>query len=426
MKNIFLVFLFIIGIFSCTKIEKSSNSIGIYQTAISHQSTGITSVGFTISYDTLFKWIGAKKGKVLYQSQNDQNGLFPIKMIQDGLIEVVSTNGNLVQLNVPIAWEAEPRLSGISAGIVKGKILLQINSKLDLLDYQNIRVKETVLEYRWIEKPSVKVMGFGINVTGLIDQMIQSKKSMIVENINQYANQALKINQWEKSINNLLKPVVFQDFVFHNYNTSIDFVNLSINPKSLSGIIRIKSHVELLDNMNPLSYNLPVVARFEKLKMDTISNIDFNLNLSFNYLKKLFDESLKKDYPSTKVNFEYKSIDSTGIICNINGLKGKKSQLSLKLLPTVKSMNKLGIVAQDVRLSGLSFPSSLLNKYIKRRIQQQLNNYEFDLSNKVQDLLYSNNLVETKDYQLKLNALSFNKQSVNLSGKIFGQYSLKK
>jgi len=426
MKIIFWSLLFVLGIISCKRIEKPSNLVGTFQTNISHQSSGVTSLEFSISYDTLFKWIGAKKGKELYNSQNDINGLFPLKMIQDGQLEVVEASGTALQLSVPISWEAEPRLSGFSAGVVKGKILLLINSKLDLSDYQNIKVKQTDLEYRWIEKPSLKVLGFGVNVTGVIDQMIKSKKSIIIENINQYTNQALQFNQWEKTINDLLKPIVFQDFVFHNYNTSIDFANLSINKKGLNGLIRIKSHVELLDNRNVLAYRTPIAARFEKLKLDSVSKINFNLNLSFNYLKKIFLENIKKEVPSSDVNFEFRVADSTSILCDIVGLKGIKSHLKLRLVPTIKSFDKLGILTQEVQFKHLSFPSSLFKKQIEKRIFSQLNNYQFDLNSKIQELISSNNLVENKDYQLKLKGISWNYQSINLSGNILGQYSIKK
>lgn len=426
MKYIYWICFIILGLSSCKKLETTSAIVGSFRQSVSHQSTGVTAIQFSISYDTLFKWIGAKKGKELYHSKNDKNAPFPLKMIQDGPFEIFVSSGNSIQLKVPIAWEAEPSLSGFSAGIVRGKMQIEINSKIDLSDYQNIKVSQSELNYHWIEKPSIKVLGFGVNVTGVIDQMIQSKKASILENLNHYTTKSLQFNHWEKSINDLLKPMVFQDFIFHNYHTSIDFANLSLNKNGLNGIIRIKSHIELADKLNVLAYNLPLLVRFEKIKQDSLSSIDFNLNVSYSYLKKLVIENLKNSYPNSEVNFEVNQIDSSGILCKMKGLKGKNSMLSFQLIPVIKSMNKLGVSTREIQLSQLSFPSSLLKKYIKRRINQQLNVYELDIDHKIQELLSNNNLIEPQGYQLKLNEISFNNQSVNLTGKVFGQYTLKK
>ena len=416
----------VFGIFSCKKLENTTISEGTFQTNIPHHSLGTSIVDFSISYDTLFKWIGLGKGKELYNSKLDKNAAFPLKLIQEGPFRVVSVVGNKIQLSVPISWEAEPSLSGFSAGIVRGKMQLQIKSQIDLSDFQQMNVKETELEYQWLEKPNIKVMGFGVNVTGLIDQLIKSKKSMIIDNINNYSNGVLQFNQWEKSITELLKPILFQDIVFHNYNTSVDLSHLSLNNSGLNGTIRIKSHIELTDKWNVLAYNLPQNVRLEKLNEDTISKIDFNLNVSFEYIKKIIAENLKAEYKSSKINFDFSTIDSSGVMCEVAGIKGEKSLLQVKWVPTIKSVGKLGVQPQVIQLKDFSFPTSLLKKSAERRIFKQLNLFEYDINSKIEALLASNQLVENQGYQLKLNTISWNKQSINLAGVVEGRYSLKK
>ncbi len=425
MKLIVLIFIISLSIFSCRNSEWKYQSVGKFQNQMDWKAPGLTKVDFLISYDTLFKWLNVVPGQILYDS-NKENSNFPLQITLAGKSKIKALSKNELELQVPIHWVAEPNLSGFSAGKVYGKMQLTIHSKLDISNYRNIKLIQSDFEYEWIEKPSIKVVGFGVNVSGLIDQLIKTKKQGLIESISNYANSALNFSYLEKYLNRELKPFVFQDFLFYNYHTQVGLDQMQFGEQGLSGLLKIKSQVELADKWNFVAHKESSKIEFTDILENSESSLAFNVNLSFKYLEKMFSDNLATELKNAGSTLKFIQADSSNIIFELQKFKGKNSQMKLAVRPVIFNNEQIGIKVDQLKISHLSFPISIFNKAVAKQVFRKLNEYSFNMNSSIQALLENNHLVETKGYKLILDNIQWNNQSLTIQGSILGQHSLKK
>jgi hypothetical protein len=366
-----------------------------------------------------------KPGRILFDSRQENSDL-PIQIIQEGEIRARILSTNELELMLPISWEAEPKLSGFSAGKVKAKMWLTVKSKVDFSNIKTLKFLENDFTYEWIDKPSLKVMGFGINVTGVIDQLIKSQKNNILTTLTTYGNDKMKFEFLENRLNKELKPMIFEDLVFHNYQTLIDLDQLKFSPNGVVFLLKIKSHVELLDRFNLMADQGLSPIKFGTVTSDSLSKLSFNLNLSYTYLERIFSQSLAYELKNPDSKLLFVQADSGQIRVQLKAFKGLDSKMNLAIVPVVFANNKLGMQVIGLEISNLNFPSSLFKGIISRRITKQINGFGFELNDRIQTILMRNELMQTKGYKLNLGDLSWNSQSINLNGYILGEYILKK
>jgi hypothetical protein len=425
MRNFAFLILSILLFFSCNRATVQYQSTAQFQKMIVRKKLAITKIDLQISYDTLFNWLGMKPGRILFNSSQEKSDL-PIQIIQEGEIKVRIISANELELKLPISWEAEPKLSGFSAGKVKAKMLLTVKSKIDLSNFKTLKFLDTDFTYQWLEKPSLKVMGFGINVTGVMDQLIQSQKNKILATLTSYGNEKMKFDFWENRLNKELKPLIFEDFIFHNYQTTIDLDQLKFSPNGIMGLLKIKSHIEITDKFNGKVDRGLSPIKFGKVTSDSLSKLAFHLNLSYSYLEKIFSQSLAYELKNPKVNLIFVQADSGHIGVQLRAFKGLDSKMDIAIVPVVFTNNKLGMKVVNLEISNLNFPSILFKNLISRRITKQINAYSYDLNDRIQSIIKRNELIQYKGYNLNLGDLNWNSHSINLNGYVLGEYILKK
>lgn len=425
MKIYLFIFLSFFLFFSCKQAPVKYQTLGQYKKNIDRSNIAVTKIDLEISYDTLFAWLGMKPGRILFDSKEEKSN-FPIQITQEGEIRVRNFSANELELKFPISWEAEPQLSGFSAGKVKGKMWLTIRSKVDFSNIKSLKFLENDFTYQWIDKPAMKVMGFGINVTGVVDQLIQSQKNQILTTLTTYGNDKMKFDFWENRLNKELKPLIFEDFIFHNYQTLVDLDQLRFSPNGIMGLLKIKSHIELTDKFNGKVDRGLSPIKFCKVSSDSISKLAFHLNLSYSYLEKIFSQSLAYELKNPKANLIFVQADSGHIRVQLRAFKGLDSKMDIAIVPVVFTDNKLGMKVVSLEISNLNFPSSIFRKAISRKISHQIDSYTFDLNEKVQAMINRNELIRNRGYKLDLGDLNWNSQSITLHGNVLGEYILKK
>lgn len=425
MKYLIGFIVVLIMIVSCRKPEVSYKSMAQYQARLDKNKSSVAKVNVLISYDTLFKWLKTGEGQVLFDSKNENSNL-PLQITQAGKITIHPISKDQIEITLPVSWIAEPNLSGFSAGKVTGKMHLKIKTKLDISDFKKLKCNQLDFEYDWMERPSVKVMGFGVNVTGLIDQLIKNQKSSILTSLSNYTNRILQFNYWEYRLKKELKPIVFQDFVFHHYQTKIDLDRIAFQSEGISGLLKIQSIVELSDKYNVRAYDENANFEFGRISNDSTSKLSFNVNLSYTYLENIFTESLRSELKQNDVKLTFLKADSSHISFELKSFKGVQSRLTLDLIPVIYSDEQLGIKVNDLSFKQLPFSSSLFKRTAQKRITYQLNAYRFNLNERIKELFANNELIQSKNDQLILEDIQWNGQAVNLRGFIQGEHSLKK
>lgn len=250
-------YLFFLGFFllSCAKSVVSSKVIdkSTYVDKFPAIKPSLTTVDFALSYDSLFALSQLKTGSVLFQNSEASSVLdFPLDIRLLGPIKAQSVARDNIIISLPVRMQAKPALAGISAGTVTGDLALQIRLKWDLVGLQTMQIREADYDYSWLQKPSVKVLGFPVNVSGVVDQLFNQKKPLILSQMQQSLNASIK--------NTVSKPLLFQRFfsdVPAGYqiepvpSSAIDVRNLEFTSVGVKGQVRyfgglrIKSGVQV-------------------------------------------------------------------------------------------------------------------------------------------------------------------------------------
>ena len=176
------LFLLLVFISSCAKtlVPAPIAEKSVYVDRFPAIKSGLTTIDFSLSYDSLFALSQLKPGSVLYQNSIGSSAIdFPLDVRLLAPIQLQAIQNDHISLSLPVRMVAKPELAGISAGTVSGDLAMKVQLKWNLASINALQVKEVAYDYQWIQKPSVKVMGFPVNVSGVVDQLLNQKKALI-------------------------------------------------------------------------------------------------------------------------------------------------------------------------------------------------------------------------------------------------------
>ena len=109
-----------------------------------------------------------------------------------------------INLSLPIRLQAKPAIAGISAGTITGDLAMKVQLKWNLSSLSSLQIKDVAYDYHWIQRPSVKVLGFPVNVTTVVDQLLSQKKMDILSQLQNQLNAKITAT--------VTKPFLFQSF----------------------------------------------------------------------------------------------------------------------------------------------------------------------------------------------------------------------
>jgi hypothetical protein len=414
---------FFLGFFllSCAKSVVPSKVIdkSTYVDKFPAIKPSLTTVDFALSYDSLFALSQLKTGSVLFQNTEASTVLdFPLDIRLLGPIKAQSVARDNIIISLPVRMQAKPALAGISAGTVTGDLALQIRLKWDLVGLQTMQIREADYDYSWLQKPSVKVLGFPVNVSGVVDQLFNQKKPLILSQMQQSLNASIK--------NTVSKPLLFQRFfsdVPAGYqiepvpSSAIDVRNLEFTSVGVKGQVRyfgglrIKSGVQVQSPLLIPMKNLPSAV--------ATSVLPFQYQLTGPEIVAF----LKQSNPMLKGEANL-VLGSSGMIFKLVKFKGKSSQIEANFDFVLYPDHSLGIQINDSRLSGLGFPASLFTRKIQRKLQVQAVNFRFQPSQLLKRLPSSISL--QKGGTLRFHKVYYDSSSVLIEGALEGNWSLVK
>ena len=379
---------------------------------------GLTTIDFSLSYDSLLALSQLKAGSLLYQNSSASSAIdFPLDVRLLAPIQLKALQKDHISLSLSVRMSAKPELAGISAGLVTGDLAMQVQLKLNLANLSSLQVKEVAYGYEWIQKPSVKVMGFPVNVSGLVDQLLNQKKALILAQMQEQLNASIR--------NTVSKPFSLQSLISESpagyrfepaATSALDLRNLSFEQTGIKGQLRYFGGFKVVsgqDNVKPFFIpvkDLPGVAtptlpfQFQMTGPELIDQI------------KSFNTSLKG-----VGSFVFQK---EGLGFQLVQFKGKSSKLEVDFDFVIYPDNSVGIQLKETRLQGLSFPASLFKSNIQRKLQAQSSAFRFKPSLILSRLPSSITLA--KNGRVRFQKIYFDSSSVLIEGAFEGNWSLAK
>lgn len=413
--------------FSCRKEVVLPSKSAVYQENFTPLKPAFTQVDFEFSYDTLQKWMQWQPGKTLFKTVSDASIVgFPLQVNLLNLAKIQGNNDQSLSLKLPISFTAEPSLAGFSAGKVNGQMDLTVQADVLSKPINSLSVQKIQYSYQWKEKPSLRVAGFGVNVSSVIDRLLASKQEQLISQISSQINQSLQVANLEKMLNNAIHSMPVADFVLLPSVNQIALDKVVFGTNSVRGSVYVNSSLVftnvfdnrvLQKNAIKLISNVPSVAD---------SGAPFSVQISWEYLRALVETQMRKGAKQPNLILTLQTLDSRWIHCSILGYKGKSSSFSFDFIPVLLEDNKLSIRLVSKELSGLSFPSSLFKKQVVRRLEKNLNQFTIDPMLFIDRSKWMNSGMIDSEMHIRLDSLQWNKEVLNVQGKIQGKWLIRK
>ena len=414
-KNIVLWFGMIFIISSCQpKLTQTITHTAKYAKVFLGAKPKNFLVSVFVSYDSLSKWVGQRPDKTIFESKSDQSFIgFPIQSSLAGQVKFSSNNSNHLLIRAPAIFEAKPNVAGFNAGTVRGKLDLNVDLDVQLKSLNKFDVGNISYTYQWVEKPMVKVAGFGVNVGPIVDNLFKNKYNEVNATIKSSVEGLLQPASLEKMLVNNAQSIRWPEYTFPASHVGLGIRKLDFSTKGLN--------LELLLNAS---------LGFSTSQLDKIKSVRYYLNkdqkigreLSFSgqldwqminaYINKLTQEKLKN--PRVKIHINGKGKDY--MRAQINGFKGSKSELLIDFVPVIFEQKQIGFQIIHQELKGLSFPNSLFKNHAFKRINRLANDFKLDLM-KSKELLsnFSGPLV-LNNANLGIDVIQWNESGFYVSG----------
>jgi hypothetical protein len=314
----------------------------------------MTTIDFSLSFDSLLALSQLKVGSVLYQNSSASSAIdFPLDVRLLAPIQLQAIQKDHISLSLPVRMSAKPELAGISAGLVTGDLAMKVQLKWNLANLSSLQVKEVAYGYDWIQKPSVKVMGFPVNVSGLVDQLLNQKKELILAQMQEQLNASIR--------NTVSKPFSLQSFIPDSpagyrfepaVSSALDLRDLSFEQTGIKGQLRYFGGLKVVSGQKNLK---PIFIPVKDLPGMSKPTLPFQFQLSgpelINQIK-LTNSSLKG-----VVSFIF---HKEGLGFQLVQFKGKSSMLEVDFDFVIYPDNSVGIQ--------LNIPTS---SYVYNQQQQQ-------------------------------------------------------
>jgi hypothetical protein len=377
-KNIVLWLVMIFFIWGCQpKLTQTVIHSAKYAKVFSGAKPKNFLVSVFVSYDSLSKWVDQRPDKTIFESKSDQSFIgFPIQSSLAGQVKFSSNNSNHLLIRAPAIFEAKPNVAGFNAGTVRGKLDLNVDLDVKLKSLNKFDVGNISYTYQWVEKPMVKVAGFGVNVGPIVDNLFKNKYNEVNATIKSSLEGFLQPTSLEKMLINNAQSIPWPEYAFPTSPVGIgikklDFSSIGLNLELLLNA-SIGFSASQLDKKKLVRYYLNTDQKIGR-ELPFSGQLDWQMINA--YINKLTQEKLKNSRVKIHINGEGKDY----MRAQINGFKGSKSELLIDFVPVIFEQNQIGFQIIHQELKGLSFPNSLFKNHAFKRINRLANDFKFDL-----------------------------------------------
>jgi hypothetical protein len=414
-KNIVLWFGMIFIISSCQpKLTQTITHTAKYAKIFSVAKPKNFLVSVFVSYDSLSKWMDQKPDKTIFESKSDQSFIgFPIQSSLAGQVKFSTNNLNHLLIRAPAIFEAKPNVAGFNAGTVRGKLDLNVDLDVQLKSLNKFDVGIISYNYQWVEKPMVKVAGFGVNVGPIVDNLFKNKYNEVNATIKSSVEGLLQPASLEKMLVNNAQSIPWPEYVFPTSHVGLGIRKLDFSTKGLNLELLLNASIGLsttqLDKNKLVRYYLNTDQKIGR-ELPFSGQLDWQMINA--YITKLAQEKLKNPRVKIQINGEVRDY----MRAQINGFKGSKSELLIDFVPVIFEQNQIGFQIIHQELKGLSFPNSLFKNHAFKRINRLANDFKFDLMKSKELLSNFSGPLMPNNANLGIDVIQWNESGFYVSG----------
>ena len=424
-KNIVLWLVMFFFIWSCQpKLTQTITHTGKYAKVFLGAKPRNFLVSVFVSYDSLSKWVDQRPDKTIFESKSDQSFIgFPIMSSLSGQVKFSTNNSNHLLIRAPAIFEAKPNVAGFNAGTVRGKLDLNVDLDVQLKSLNKFDVGNISYTYQWVEKPMVKVAGFGVNVGPIVDNLFKNKYNEVNATIKSSVEGLLQPASLEKMLVNNAQSIPWPEYAFPTSHVGLGIRKLDFSTKGLNLELLLNASIGFsasqLDKKKLVRYylntdqkigrELPFSGQLEWLMINA-------------YITKLAQEKLKNPRVKIYINGEGKDY----MRAQINGFKGSKSELLIDFVPVIFEQNQIGFQIIHQELKGLSFPNSLFKNHAFKRINRLANDFKFDLMKSKELLSNFSGPLMPNNANLGIDVIQWNESGFYVSGLLSADLKISK
>jgi Domain of unknown function (DUF4403) len=407
----FISLLVFVIVTACSRDLPVQGTLGSYQAEIKPSKPQTLSIDFSMHYDSLFSYLQFRPGKVLFNSKNQSDVDFPLELmlLQKPRMQVFS--GGKVSLQFPLKIEARPNVAGINTGLIQAKSNLNVDFQWNWQDINHHQVDQLHVNYQWISKPEIRLLGFPVQVHGVVDPLLQRQLPNMQERVLTRLNQSLSPNSLANLLNRVRMNYASPLGSIALRAADVDLHALQFNAEGLTGKLLVRTALYVGDTLNVQT------NRWLEMKYQNQS-LPFQVLISYEKLKSILLQELhlKDDQLSIQG-------DSLGLHVTLQGYAKVQSAANFTILPVQMNSNTIGVHVKDLSFSGLPF---FMRAHVKRKMMKSLNTYRWSGKDALSLLKQNSWGLNLANGNVQIQQIYYTPVGLSVSGELQGNWELRK
>lgn len=353
---------------------------------------------------------------------------FELKVFK-GTVSNIKLHGKSIDIVLSLNIELDKKVGSFSIASGSGEIEMDIYSEIDIDDKWNLITKTSLVDYSWITKPKMKLLGVKISPSTIVEEYIDYKQTEWMSQIDSTIAKSDLLKSPVDSINKFFHSPLPLD--------SLGTIGLKISPKAISlspfnsigdNITQGQLGIRFSTDLVPISRyentdTLPFVFKWEYnqlFQQKAIITLSQNEKLTQELVDSYFNsqDSINRIFvvKGNRMKIENMDVifDNEVVGANIGFTGSKIGNITVKTRPIWDKNAKYLFLHQryvDIKLDGFGsqFFANLFNKKIKKKIldglQETLNSKIksiVDDSNELLKNIKFNNTLEITDYNVPM------------------------
>ena len=410
MRNILLLLL-LVFVAACKRQSLVQGTPAQFLLASPAVRSQTVAINFSMRYDSLFRYFQLTPGKLLFDSQKQEGIDFPLQiaLLQQPRLQVGSPGNTTLEL--PVKIDARPNIAGINTGLIQAKSNMALAFQWNWQDINHHQLVLQSLNYQWISKPEMRVLGFPVQVQGIVDPMIQRQIPAMQEKVAERLNQALS----PSALRNLLNRVEM------NYasplgqvslrSADVDVHDLTFNSSEIAGKLLVRTALILGES----DVNQP--NRWLEMK-DLNQPLPFQVSLDYDKLSGLISQSLHAKPANMMIRG-----DSLGLHVQVKGLGTSRAIAKMIVVPALLHSSKIGLNVKEFQVVGVPF---FLRGHVRRKVLKALMAYSWSSSEALSLLKQNTWGLALSNGELRIQQLTYSDKGLGVMGEIRGNWELRK
>jgi hypothetical protein len=403
---VFLLLLFI----SCKSIPEPKGTAAQYTSTLPEPQLSTIRIKTFIGYDSLFNRFLQVGQTIIKTTETNAMG-FPYSGTLDQRVRYRLMDQDRLQVVFPMKWEAKPQLAGFSAGTLSAKSAVGITIHLQGKSVSNYQFDELHLSNQWIDKPSIKVLGFPVQVGTLVDQILLPKLPQLSNDLKSQLNQFVRPDQLSNAfLTGFLTPVGLNLDPF-----AIDFQDLRLLTAGLSGDLLIQTRLVVGKDFLPKS----IIPSFKPLS--SIDNsVTYAVNLTLEEIREMVAIQLKTNVSTIFLEL---SAGKQEFVCRV---LGRRPAISFRFSPILLDDSTIGIKVHGLDLDNLGLFKSMFRAPIKRRIIGGIHSQRMTSEQLLLKVPTQFQGLQITNRKLLFHAINYSDDRIQVLGKLSGDWTLRK